>query len=423
MEQLRKEYFEGLRKNTFEQIMNERRKRILGATQMSDLRPKSNGLAQDQPKVLETFQSLIGSFNTEKPDFFPGILQKVKDTLNPFGAHLELDAFFQSGILQYVMEFFQPTYRGYAEYIVTATEITCNLCMGTRDQIDAVLSCGFLNLLGELMKHLDRKLKSDTRPVFSNVLWTLANLAGQDISYRDLCLSHEPLMDAILHYYESATQLTSQEADCFCWFVSNLSRGPPYPPSKVISRLIERAIYQLKRFDKHEDIALSVMIAIYDYLSPNQTKEQDNSPVRDIWKSNVMKVLLPHLKSNNNQLVALVVKILGHLCIQENEITDSILELDWCNEIILLSMGQVQAISYDCLWLLSNLLNGPMSNMTYMKPKLMYEAFIHNIVHESDSQKREALVCVKNWLMGAHVNKLKEIYNFEPDVTNKSKPS
>lgn len=416
MEAIRKEYFEAVRKEQIDEMLLRKRKKMLGMDRSPGHRAALSPSEPSSEHALAKFAELINAFNHEPSDAFAGILDAARLALNPYTDHLELDAFFESGILRYLMEFFKPVYRSSSLYINNATAITCNLTMGTKEQIDQLLSCSFLNLITEVMVQLDRAPGSATRDVYSNVLWTLANLTGQDLSYRDLVLGHTPLIESLIKYFDHGGPLQLKEAGAFCWLTSNLVRGPPYPSVTVSSRFLERAINQLKRFPEDPDILLNTLHSINDYLSPNLSRAENQIQARDILRSNVMKYVVPQLRSNTDLLVLMAVRILGHLSVNEDEVIESLIELDWGNDVIRLCLSGNVKIAKDSLWLVSNMLNGSTNKMSILDLERLLEVLTETISMSSDDLKLEALHCVKNLVVGANHNILKRIFNFKLDV-------
>uniref|UniRef100_A0A915CH10 IBB domain-containing protein n=1 Tax=Parascaris univalens TaxID=6257 RepID=A0A915CH10_PARUN len=101
-----------------------------------------------------------------------------------------------------------------------AASILSSIVAGTSAHTECVVRCGAVPVFIHLLSEDDEEIREHS-------LLAIANIAADQCSYRDLCLSLD-VMPAILRILNSSTELS--EIRSAVWTISNLCRGKNPPP-------------------------------------------------------------------------------------------------------------------------------------------------------------------------------------------------
>lgn len=139
----------------------------------------------------------------------------------------------------------------------------------------------------------------DIQPqVYENIIWTLANITGQEQSteFRDKLLTH-PLFVALYNLRNKFNDRPDL-VENIIWMYGNVIKGPNHPSLEYSRMLLEYCIEMFKKYkpyhvsDKHNILYEAMYMVLY-FLEP----VTDRAERREIlYESGVMKLVLPNLE-------------------------------------------------------------------------------------------------------------------------------
>jgi len=225
-----------------------------------------------------------------------------------------------------------------------ATWIISNIASDQSRFTSAVVDQGGVDLYLSLATH---SLHIDTQ---EHVIWTLGNIAGDSIQYRDLLLSkgaHVALCQlvATMQY-----PLYAKVYRVATWTLSNLIRGSPSPPIPVFAMVLD-TISPLFRI-KDQDLKLNLYYII-ETTSAAGTEAGDQILTRDFLQKIARSVL------SKRKLVALTgLRTIGNVASGPEVHTDMLLSAGVLEKLLEVISSNDSQIRRTCLWILSNMAAG-----------------------------------------------------------------
>jgi len=133
----------------------------------------------------------------------------------------------RSGLVLYLEKYTNPDFISFPEIQAEACWIIANIIAPENMDLSFLWST-------KIATNLVALLKSANREVFYNAIWSLSNLFGDSLDYRNKLLSSE-LIECLIALIKRLKNKQDAKFDRHAlgevvWLVGNLCRGKPYPP-------------------------------------------------------------------------------------------------------------------------------------------------------------------------------------------------
>jgi hypothetical protein len=129
-----------------------------------------------------------------------------------------------------------------------------NIASGTQEQTQFLVENGVIEKLARL-------LNSESKDVRDQVVWGLANIAGDNAQFRDMVIACNPIA-AMRASYDQATNNNAKEIAI--WAMTNLARGKPAPAPDTLVQLFPFFIESIQKdSDNRETMGDAVWGLIY----------------------------------------------------------------------------------------------------------------------------------------------------------------
>ena len=187
-------------------------------------------------QLASTFTEHLKAQNYGKIEEIIAEIRKVTSTDNP-----PVEQLVNTGIIPDVISFLDPKFYECQNLLQECSWIICNVSSGTSEHVEFLISLGAIPKVLQLLSYPNQS-------VFDSAIWTLANIAGTTLTFRDLLIDND-IVNKLLIILDGnffSPSLLVQVS----WLVSNLCRGRPYPPpDKVTHNSFILSFLKMNRFD------------------------------------------------------------------------------------------------------------------------------------------------------------------------------
>jgi len=155
-----------------------------------------------------------------------------------------------SGIVPKILSFMSlsesPAFQFEAAWTIT------NICSGTSEHVQEIVQLGGLDATINL-------LSSTSTEVLEQAVWTLGNIAGDNVEYRNLCIQKNS-MDRLLAVFFNSHFHSSLQRNTV-WAMSNLVRSKPTPAWQDIGKGVA-AFIQILKVEEFDEVFVDALWAI-----------------------------------------------------------------------------------------------------------------------------------------------------------------
>uniref|UniRef100_A0A914ZS20 Uncharacterized protein n=2 Tax=Parascaris univalens TaxID=6257 RepID=A0A914ZS20_PARUN len=222
-----------------------------------------------------------------------------------------------------------------------AASILSSIVAGTSAHTECVVRCGAVPVFIHLLSEDDEEIREHS-------LLAIANIAADQCSYRDLCLSLD-VMPAILRILNSSTELS--EIRSAVWTISNLCRGKNPPPD--FSRVSMALPALSKQLFTQDTATLADACRAVASLS-----EGENSHIEVVVQSGVVRRLVELLLHPNPTVSANALRAIGNIVTGTDQQTQVVLSCSALECLEKLLVTGKDSIKKEVCWTLSNILAG-----------------------------------------------------------------
>ncbi|KAJ3430487.1 importin subunit alpha [Anaeramoeba flamelloides] len=246
----------------------------------------------------------------------------------------------ETNLLQTFIQFLQQTENEILQF--ESAWILSNICSGTTNQTEQVVQLGVIPLFFE-------GLESQNLSLRIQCVWGLGNIAGDCIKFRNFILEIPNSIENIINII-SKNQNNVDILQNSAWTLSNLCRGEPHPPHKLIKNIIP--IFSKLIHHDSEQLVIDTCWGL-NYLSLGSPENID-----EIFKSGCLDKLIQLLNHQSFQIRTPVIRTIGNLVNGDHRQTQIVLDHELLDNLKKnLNDPQIQIVKEAC-WVLSNITAG-----------------------------------------------------------------
>lgn len=337
------------------------------------------------------------------------MLSHIRELLSMNPSQPPVTEFMESGLCPMVMQFFTPKGRLMGvEFLSEATWILANACMGTAEQQAKLLELNILSIFNDFLQAATVDMA-----ILENCLWSLCNIIGSNLDYRDLVLKH-PIADSVFKIMEKSQLFGKKIWTQLAWFVSNLVRGRPHPPKHEIEKFVGM-ICQMYLNYSEDEFDEECTYAIAEYLNPSSEKD---IRISNIVESGVTKKVKSALDNSDTTLRVLkaCLRTIGNITSGPNEFIYDVLDAALAYNLVKMTKNKHVLLALDALWCISNCLAGTQANIDMICTEDLFPNLLLCILNGGIATQREAMICLNNFVQSAMVHKVEGMLSNCPEV-------
>ena len=431
MYEARKQFDESLRKDKFEDLFMERRKKILGmmaspnskystearnAEDMVEEVPEIFRHKQDYLTILAKFEKYAKDFDDSKTEEqYTIILRNLNREISEYVTHSQqeqvtyaLNAFYNSGLPRYFLQFLKPGYRGNKDHVRYSLQALSNASLGMLVQSEILISLGVLDLCAELF--VDQKNPISTN--FGMLMWLLCNAVGKHIQVRDLVLQHPTLLDNLVHCWDNRS-VSLDDSKLLIWFCSNLIRSKT-PEYGVGFRFAKRAAGIFLKYHPEPEV-YEEGICTFDYWLSGT--DEPIQRARDLMGWNVWRNVRENWGGGNARTVRQSLRMLGSLSsTNQDDLLAALFDLELCESLLKNATHHASAIATDSMWVVSNLLASGAMVQSKISSAGVIKVCQYHLQSSYSTLKVESLKLLNNFITTSNAARFELILNSTPDV-------
>jgi len=297
-----------------------------------------------------------------------------------------------SGIVPRILSFMSlsesPAFQFEAAWTIT------NICSGTSQHVQYIVQLGGLDATINL-------LSSTSTEVLEQAVWTLGNIAGDNVEYRNLCIqknSMERLLAVFFHsHFHSSLQRNT------VWAMSNLVRSKPTPAWQDICKGVA-AFIQILKVEEFDEVFVDALWAI-SWIS--------EAYIQEIINFGCIPLLVHHLKNPQLNVIVPALRALGNIVTGNDEQTHAVVsDPDFIPRVFELTFNQKSSVKKEAFWLLSNVAAGTESQIQLIlnHPQSM-EILKRGLIKESSEISVEAAWAIGNLVSNANTEQIEKLVN------------
>ncbi|CAK86092.1 unnamed protein product (macronuclear) [Paramecium tetraurelia] len=276
--------------------------------------------------------------------------------------------------------------------------IICNIVFGTQKQIQTILDNDGINILFSA-------LESEHDEIIELGVWGLANIAGDNLKFRDMLLQNGVLQPFIhLAQIYKGRQNGNKNPNILkklVWAFSNLVRGKSAPKKIVIMILKNQfcidllsILCQILVGTEDEEMLIDACWSL-SYLS------QDENLIHILIKERVTQKLILLMQTENQKLVIPALRTVGNILTGNEEQTDAVLKLGAIQIFEKLLHNKTKAIQKEVCWSLSNIAAG---NSNQVKQIIRNDQLFNSVYLSFDNGTPEIIEQISFLLSNCVVN-------------------
>eukprot|EP01084_Bolivina_argentea_P037583 69519_1 len=223
---------------------------------------------QSVQKIKDLLEATEASQNSDSTSSKSGIKKQLK----------YINAVINCGVLTQLMKFLD--YKKYDKIRYNTVCILTVISSGTSENVKTLIK---YNVIPKLLPLLQSK--SDT--LKTEVIWTLGNIAGDSVKYRDILLSYDILIILLPLFQNEQNLSVLRMAN---WLLQNLCRGKPMPKKKYTNMALQALQIMIKSDDV--EILRDACYAIGYLAGINTNNETEKQQVNEILQLGFGKYLI-----------------------------------------------------------------------------------------------------------------------------------
>ncbi|OMJ87519.1 hypothetical protein SteCoe_10775 [Stentor coeruleus] len=251
--------------------------------------------------------------------------------------------------------------------------IWCLINLASETDVKMLIEIGVVEAVIETMTTNDEE-------ILDLCIWCLANISGDSIEARNVVLE-TGIIDKLLELLESPLCMQN----C-AWCISNLCKGKPYPPMKILAKVFEKV---KKLMDiKDEVLAGFILDIVFCITNTEAIKNFDWSFVEKVYKH------LDTKKQSKIDFIAL--KIIGNIIVYTDEIIEILVEKGMLDKLLYYLNCYDIGKCKESLLILSNICTGPKKCLLQVIEHEVFTKAVSFLISENKDLKIEAMWIVKN---------------------------
>merc|ERR1719460_2866805 len=222
-----------------------------------------------------------------------------------------------------------------------ASWVLTNIASGESHQTQAVVDAGGLPAFLEILRSGDVETKEQ-------VVWAMANIAGDSAKLRDLCLAAGAL-DALLGclvQHEGRTEMLKHAT----WALSNCCRGKPRPMMEYIQKVLP---YLVRLLGCSEPEVLTDALWAVSYIA-----DGDEAQIDMLIQSGVLGTVVQALGCGNDDYGTPAIRVVGNIATGSHMQTQVILSCGALSHLPYFLHAKKSNLVKEACWLLSNVTAG-----------------------------------------------------------------
>lgn len=335
-----------------------------------------------------------------KPDVLKA-LQHVRTALSKRDSP-PIDEFLQSNSLDRVIQFANCDEEKEIQF--EAVWILINVTSGNADQTRNVVEAGALKVFARILRS-----EHATEDIREQCVWAIANVVGDDVQYRDMCLKNNICASLLAQFERSPT---IQFASTLIWCLSNFFRVPlqesHYGVARSTIRFLEHAILR-------DEKNCSNLVADAAWAFAYVTNYTDH-PFHDVVASNARLVArLAQLATNVQRLSSCLpaIKILANLASGSREQTDAVVTDACFVAYKTLLMCRKKELLCEVCFLLSNVAAGTREQIQKLIDSKCVGLLCDALQYAAQQEKIEASHAIANLMLMCSIEQLQVVCTYK----------
>jgi len=290
-----------------------------------------------------------------------------------------------AGITSMMIKFLDPSFDN-AKLQFEASWVLTNIASGESHQTQAVVDAGGVPAFLEMLRTGDVETKEQ-------VIWAMANIAGDSAKLRDYCLQ-AGTMDAFLAclvQHESRTEMMKHTT----WGLSNLCRGKPRPNIEYISKAMP---YLSRLLQVNEPEVLTDALWALSYIA-----DGDENQIDLLLHSGVVGTVVQALGCGNDDYGGPAIRVVGNIATGSHAQTQVILSCGVLSQLPYYLHSKKSNLVKEACWLLSNVTAGtPEQIQTVIDAGLVSRVVELCVGGSSHLVRKEAFWTLANLAVGGY---------------------
>lgn len=266
----RMEFQVSLRKQDWEQRINQRRLRILKDSSSNNPTIENEHQSSNQwtetlstttasrEQILKSLQNYSNALSTHPPNRFFELLTRLKWHTDSFANSplrlVYIECFIESGLVEKLLMFLSGEARLVPQTFTSSTFILSDLCTGEDRDLSFLHNAGMIGLMKQCLEEWDRVDEDGV----VNVLWGLSNYCSEGMSSaRRYAVFNDPICESVIKVINARVQSFTNKSfpRVAAWICSILIR--PYAHDSCFEEKVEKnEIFRVENFTKLSYLAL-----------------------------------------------------------------------------------------------------------------------------------------------------------------------
>ncbi|KAJ3435126.1 importin alpha [Anaeramoeba flamelloides] len=247
------------------------------------------------------------------------------------------------------------------------------------------------------------KVLKESEDQFLLVIWTLSNIAGDKIEFRDIILENEGIIDKVLSIIDEKEDINIIEYSI--WLLSNLCKDSPHPPLEMIQPCIPLFGKYLKSNDEN-------LIQLCT-LGLSEVSDESEENIDAVLKLDCISILIEILRNTSDYTTQLyIIKTLGNLTSGNHLQTEIVLKHDGLLTLLqnLLKNSSVHLQKEIC-WTISNITAGTSNHISMVIEAGLIEDILEVMKYSNYQIRKECCWILSNAIYGGSQSQIIEIVN------------
>lgn len=244
-------------------------------------------------------------------------------------------------------------------------------------------------------------LSSPSDEVVEQAIWTLGNIIGENVDFRDLIISHG-IIDSLLAMNPDEKSISFNRT--YIWVIVNLVRCKDHQISlQNVSKLVPRINLLV--------LSVDIVVKIDALWALTYIADCGEDYIQIIIDSTIIHSIVPLLSSHRYRVMLAAMRMLGNVATGSDAQTDVLIIIDLLIHIRFPLMHHKDNIRRMALWCLSNITAGTQQQIQAVFDAGILTHIINGLSQTDNRTRKEALHTVNNLIAGASKEQALDMIN------------